>query len=215
MDTILLFASGLDISCVSLEMRLLPSLDRTYLCALRGTLRALGLEPILAWRPRGGLRTKELIESLEAAVLVGASVLRIIDDEASADDSPSEGLAGMLRSAASIAARQGVTMALENSSRRTSKDLLDLLARVGSASGGISFDTSAALEAGEDPAAAAARLGRWIKTVQASDHQSLPGVVRELRSCGFAGSLIARIDSAVPEDMIRESVVFLKGLAQA
>jgi sugar phosphate isomerase/epimerase len=110
------------------------------------------------------------------------------------------------------------------------RDLLEsleaavLLAHVGSALVAASFDTGAALLAGEDPATAAGTLGSWIRAVQATDLEmtecpgpaggerpgtpgvrafcapagqgiiDLPGVIRGLRACGYCGSLNAKID---------------------
>jgi len=172
------------------------------------------MEPVLTWRPSGSLREKDsgtrdrdLLESLEAAVLVGASVLRIVDEGGVAD-------AALFASITPVAARQGVTMALENSARWTSADLLTLLDEAGSESLGVSFDIAAALQAQEDVPAAVSGLGRWIRIVQATDRACLPVVVASLRGSGYSGSLMARIDAEAPEDMIRESVHHLKELAR-
>ena len=252
------FASDLKVSSVLLEMRFLPRLDRSYLCDLRGTLHDRRLEPVLSWKPRGGLpegsadlrsaalQSRDLLESLEAAVLVGASVLRVLVPDGGVNE-----LARALASAAPVAERQRVAIAVELPGAATSGELTALLTRCGSAAVGASFDTGAAMIAGEDPVAAAARLGGWVRTVQVQDlamTQSpdvsldgasgggltrriaagrgvpagrgvidLPGVIRQLRACGYAGSLHAKIEATSPlwrgqrdEDIIRESVGYLR-----
>ncbi|MBM3264557.1 MAG: sugar phosphate isomerase/epimerase [candidate division Zixibacteria bacterium] len=113
---------------------------------------------------------------------------------------------GVLREAARIAEAHGVTIAVENHSDATSRDLLRLLEQIGSDNVGINLDVGNVLAVCEDPFGYADRLMPYLKNIHLKDytlHPSDEGYRMARCALGkgvvdFPG-LLSRIDTHHPD----------------
>jgi sugar phosphate isomerase/epimerase len=243
-------AVELDVAGVSLESCFLESLELGYLGELKAVLDEHHLERILAWGHPDGLeagRNRDAWQALNALIprtrCLGADTMRIVASSLMFRDEPHgpqiEAIVGMLRESSRIAADQGVVLALENHIDYTSREILEILDRVGSAALRVNFDTGNALRMMEDPVEAARRLGPYTvathtKDVAACRHVrpeewyffssvpvgtgliDMPGVVRALKETGYDGILAVESDhhkdNQDEDQLVAQSVAYLRQL---
>lgn len=180
----------------------------------RRKLRELGLELACYITSndlaRLGVEERRLeVERVKAAILeakdMGSEKLRIFAGNLREGVDPhqaEEWVIEALSEIADYASSEGVILALENHGAYFSRaEVVERIVRaVNSPSLKLNFDTGNFARAGDDPVAAARRLGSWVVHVHAKDVDErgapcAPGegvidfeaVARELKSCGFNG----------------------------
>jgi len=234
-------AAELHVDGVSLETCFLPGSAPGYWQRLKDTLQANQLEAVLAWGHPDGLEggsntgaLADLVRSIFVASELGCKVMRIVGSSLRFRDQPHapqlRELAGMLREASTVAADQGVILAIENHIDFTAREILQLIEDVGSASFGVNFDTGNALRLFEDPVEEARILAPHIHATHIKDlsprkggsprqwnyWESVPagqgvvdieGVMKVLREYGYPGVLCVEVDCLRPSWEEDEAVV--------
>jgi sugar phosphate isomerase/epimerase len=234
-------AAELHVDGVSLETCFLPGSAPGYWQRLKDTLQANQLEAVLAWGHPDGLEggsntgaLADLVRSIFVASELGCKVMRIVGSSLRFRDQPHapqlRELAGMLREASTVAADQGVILAIENHIDFTAREILQLIEDVGSASFGVNFDTGNALRLFEDPVEEARILAPHIHATHVKDlsprkggsprqwnyWESVPagqgvvdidGVMKVLREYGYSGVLCVEVDCLRPSWEEDEAVV--------
>ena len=234
-------AAELHVDGVSLETCFLPGSAPGYWQRLKDTLQANQLEAVLAWGHPDGLEggsntgaLADLVRSIFVASELGCKVMRIVGSSLRFRDQPHapqlRELAGMLREASTVAADQGVILAIENHIDFTAREILQLIEDVGSASFGVNFDTGNALRLFEDPVEEARILAPHIHATHIKDlsprkggsprqwnyWESVPagqgvvdieGVMKLLREYGYPGVLCVEVDCLRPSWEEDEAVV--------
>lgn len=117
--------------------------------------RPEALDDLLAWMAR--------------APALGLPLMRIVAGGPAHLGRPVAGVVGLLRAACDAAADFGLALALENHGDLTTEGIEELLERVGDERLRVCFDTANALRAGDDVAAAAARLSAAIDVIHLKD----------------------------------------------
>ncbi len=243
-------AGELGVDDVSLESCFFESLEPGYLADLGAVLDEHRLSRVLAWGHPDGLEAgrnqqawREMNALIPKARCIGAKVMRIVASSLMFRNEPHgpqiEAVVRMLRESVKIAADQGVVLALENHIDYTSREILEILERVGSDSLKVNFDTGNTMRMMEDPVAAARRLGPYTvathtKDVAACRHVppeewyffssvpvgtgliDIPGVVRALAESGYQGVLAVESDhhkdNQDEDRLVAQSIAYLKSL---
>jgi 3-oxoisoapionate decarboxylase len=243
-------AVELGVDDVSLESCFFESLEAGYLADIGAALDAAGLGRVLAWGHPDGLEAgrsekawREMNALIPLAPRMGARVMRIVASSLMFRNEPHgpqiEAIVRMLKQSVKIAADCGVTLAVENHIDYTSREILEILQRVGSDALKVNFDTGNTLRMMEDPVAAARLLGPYTvathtKDVEACRHVrpeewyffssvpvgtgliDMPGVVRALAESGYEGSLAVESDhhkdNQDEDALVAQSIAYLKKL---
>jgi len=226
-------ARELGVDGVSLESCFMPSFDAGYLREVKALLDENGMERVYAWGHPNGLEggrnreaLKEMIESLDHAALLGASVMRVVGSSRRYVKEPHEpqlrALAGMFREAIPAAEEHGICMAVENHIDFTSDEMLWLFTEVDSPYLGMNFDTGNFLRLLDDPVKGMEKLARFVRATHVKDLKpqrgapadqwyffsstpvgdgliDIPALVRLLYEAGYQGLLAIEIDYLHPD----------------
>jgi len=221
-ETVRIGAAG-----ISLETCFMPRFDTDYLARLKGRLDDYGLERMVAWGHPDGLEggrkpeaAQEIVQHLDTAKAVGATVMRIVGSSLTFRDEPHgpqiERIAAILKIPVQRAADAGIRLAIENHIDFTADEILEILDRVGSEYLGVNFDSGNCLRMFEDPVEAARKLAKrtyathikdiqpttgsprdwtfWASAAAGSGIIDMRGVVRALHDGGYRGMLCVEID---------------------
>jgi sugar phosphate isomerase/epimerase len=179
-EDIIALAVRAGLQSVEFPLDMLPDFAPERLAALRGRLIACGLTPV-ADSDVADVATLE--RHIPAAAAVGARVLRVTVSSVLegwrsrliADwDRYIDEVIARLRAVRPLAERHGVCLAVENHQDATSADLLRIVAEVGGAHVGITFDAANAFIVAEDPLAVLAAIGPHVRNVHLSDYTVYP-----------------------------------------
>jgi sugar phosphate isomerase/epimerase len=244
---------GLGIDGVSLESCFIPQFDSAYLAGIKTHLDALGMDRVYAWGHPDGLEGgqneaayAEMVEHIAHASAIGAKVMRVVGSSLRYRFEPHgpqlEKLTRMFSSAAALAAKAGVQLALENHIDYNSSEILQLLKDVNSPNLGVNFDSGNFLRVLDDPVEAMRKLAPHVLATHIKDLRPVKGVpadawhffscvptgdgliqneelARILSQNGYQGFLAVEIDFLHPdyegrEDwVVRESIRNLKAIA--
>jgi sugar phosphate isomerase/epimerase len=163
------YVGGLDLDVLSLQTIHLPPLSPAVVEATCTAVAELGVELILAWGHRSGLREgydpdklDEALAAVRAGHDMGCAIVRVVcgDQTSWTTDSSVRAanikrLLGPLQAIAEQAEVSGLSVAVENHADRTMDDLLALVSSVGSKRLGVCFDVGNAVRVGDDPVEAA------------------------------------------------------------
>jgi sugar phosphate isomerase/epimerase len=155
------------------DARHLDSLDYGYVSELRGKAEALGLYVELG---TSGTNPDHLQNMVRAAHVLGSPVVRTFVGKprptaVSGLEKTLAAAADELSQVTPVCERYGVTLAIENHQDLTTRELLQLLARVDSPWVGVCFDTGNPLALLEDPLECARAVGPLVRTVHLKDYQ--------------------------------------------
>lgn len=246
-DTFLLRAKELGCAGVSLESCFLPELNARYLAGLRARLDHLGLERVYAWGHPEGLEAgtvaaakAEMIQHIEFAAVLGASVMRVVASGPGYRLQPHAPqlavLARWFREAVQVAEGRGVRLAVENHIDFTAAELKWLIEEVGSAYFGLTLDTANFLRILEDPVAATRLLAPHVFATHIKDARPaktiaphewcyfasvaagtglvpIPEIVQVLGDSGYRGMLAVEIDMPHPDDAGAEDRVVAESVS--
>ncbi len=247
-------AAQLKVDGVSLETCFLESLDESYLKRLRELIDKGNLEVVVAWgHPKGfeGGAKPEAMSDLRrhfaVCKVLGATIMRVVGSSLDYRNEPHgpqlEKLTKIFREAAKVAGDQGIKLADENHFDFTVDEYLELFDAVGSPSFGLCFDTGNCLRNGDEPVAAARRLGKHVFATHTKDITAqygwdpkdwmffstvpvgagiidFPALVAELEKTGYAGLYAVELDFLDPrygeEDAaVKASISYLKKLQKS
>ena len=186
-ENFMLSLEGLGIDGVSLESCFIPRFDSGYLAGIKSQLDALGMDRVYAWGHPDGLEGgqneaayAEMVEHIEHARAIGADVMRVVGSSLRFRFEPHgpqlENLTRMFSSAAAIAAKAGVKLALENHIDYNSAEILQLLQDVNSPNLGVNFDSGNFLRVLDDPVEAMRKLAPHVLATHIKDLRPVRGV---------------------------------------
>jgi sugar phosphate isomerase/epimerase len=186
-ENFMLSLEGLGIDGVSLESCFIPRFDSDYLAGIKSQLDALGMDRVYAWGHPDGLEGgqneaayAEMVEHIEYARAIGADVMRVVGSSLRFRFEPHgpqlEKLTRMFSSAAAIAAKAGVKLALENHIDYNSAEILQLLQDVNSPNLGVNFDSGNFLRVLDDPVEAMRKLAPHVLATHIKDLRPVRGV---------------------------------------
>ena len=253
METFLDRAKELGCDGVSLESCFFPEFGAGYLSKLRAKLDAFGFDRVYAWGHPDGLEAggnaaakEEMIRHIEHAAAIGAPVMRVVGSSLMFRFLPHEPqleiLAKWFREAATVAAKKGIRLAVENHIDYNADEIKWLVDEVGSEHFGVNLDTANFLRVLDDPVEATRKLAPYIYATHVKDLRPVKEVsVREwyyfssvaagtglirigeiaqvLSEAGYKGFLAFETDMPHPdyegreEAMIEESIAYLKKMA--
>jgi 3-oxoisoapionate decarboxylase len=243
-------AVELKVDGVSLESCFFERLDAKYLAGMKEVLDARKLERVLAWGHPDGLEAgrnekawRQMNALIPKARCLGADIMRIVASSLQFRYEPHapqiKAIVKMLKESVRIARDQGVVLAIENHIDYTSKEILEILERVGSDFLKVNFDTGNTMRMMENPVEAARRLGphtvaTHTKDVEACRHVApeewfffssvpvgtglidMPGVVKALQQSGYSGVLAVESDhhkdNQDEDKLVARSIAYLKKL---
>lgn len=173
-------AASLGLSGLEFPTRMLGDCSPDGLREVRRAADERGLAIVLA---AGNATADHLLEQVEAAHLLGASVLRFTVSSILCGDR--RGLTGgwpahldrcaqAIEAALPAAERHGTALAAENHQDATSEDLLALCRRFESPYLGVTLDAANPLAVMEEPLAFAERLAPYLKNVHLKDYRVHP-----------------------------------------
>ncbi len=179
-EDIVALAARAGLQSIAFPLSLLPDCDPARLAQLRDLFAESGLTPVVDTDVVDAAR---LEQAIPVAAALGASIVRALvspvlegargafayDWHAYLDT-----VIARLRAVLPVAERHAVTIAIENHQDATADDLLRILTAVGSDYLGVTFDPTNALIVADDPFAALARLGPFIRNIHLSDFIAYP-----------------------------------------
>ena len=226
-------ARSLAVDGVSLESCFFPSVEPSYLAGIRAMLDSYGLDRVYAWGHPDGLEGGtneaaygEMLNSLEYAQAIGATVMRVVGSSLRFRDQPHgpqlERLTRMFRKAVRVAEAYGIRMAVENHIDFNGREMLSLLRSVDSPFLGINFDTGNFVRLLDDPVEAMDALAPYTYASHIKDLKIQRGVaanewyffssapvgdgvvdnaklIEKLWRAGFNGILAVEIDFLHPD----------------
>ncbi len=180
MDDFLDFAKELGVDGVSLESCFFPSFDREYLADLKAKLDQYGFDRVFAWGHPDGLERgqnpdafKEMLDSVDYAVQIGADVMRVVGSSLMFRHEPHgpqlDALVKQFKEAVPIARSAGVKLAVENHIDFTSDEMVEMIEAVGSDHFGINFDTGNFLRLLDDPVKGMDKLAPYTYATHIKD----------------------------------------------
>ncbi len=232
---------------VSLQTCYLGALTTARLAELREALD--GMQPILAWGHPDGLQggtnaqaAADLLALLPVARALGCEIVRFVAGNhftfTQDVDERIRRLAPIVRQAAALAARHGLTLAVENHADFVMRDLLRLIEQVDAPNVGICLDTGNAIRVGDDPLEAARLAAPLVRMVHLKDMRvqttsigdptkwwpcaplgqgdfDLPAIIACLGAAGYRGSLLVELaplhtDWTDEDAVVGESMTYLR-----
>jgi 3-oxoisoapionate decarboxylase len=237
----------LKIDGVSLESCFIPDFSPSYLKFIKGSLDASQLDRVYAWGHPDGLEGggnekayEDMLRHIEYASQIGAKVMRVVGSSLKFRFQPHEPqlekLTRMFSSAAKIAARYDVRLAVENHIDYNSDELLKLIKDVDSPNLGINFDSGNFLRVLDDPLQAMQKLAPYVLATHIKDLKPVRGVpvnewyffscvptgegliendklVELLSAQGYEGFLAVEIDFLHPDYINQEEAVVKKSVS--
>lgn len=155
----------------------LPRLAPAEIAALANRASEVGIDVEVGTR---GIKVDHLRTYLDLAVRFDSPILRVVTD--TADHQPSEDeIVTTILALVPALEETGVTLAIENHDRFTSKTLVDLLQRIDNEYVGICLDTVNSFGALEGPGRVVETLGPWTVNLHVKDF----AITRASHQMGF------------------------------
>ncbi len=178
---------NLGIDGVSLESCFIPQFDKEYLQSIKNRLDSAGLDRVYAWGHPDGLEGgknkaayEDMIEHIDYAKEIGAEVMRVVGSSAPFRFEPHgpqiEKLIEMFSSAADIAARSNIKLAVENHIDFNSDEILEIIKGVNRPNMGVNFDSGNFLRLLDDPIKAMEKLAPYVFATHLKDMRTVKGV---------------------------------------
>jgi len=176
LDGFLQIAEELGARSIEIHNAWLVPLDENKIFALRERLDSLKIEPIISH----GIPWEPPEPAVRTAVALGARIIRtpltpVLCGDRSARSGEWPGFVRSarekLKSLAQLAAREGVTIAIENHQDFTSRELLEFCDEGGS-NVGVCFDTGNTFPVAEAPLDFARRVARRVRHVHFKDYRA-------------------------------------------
>ncbi|MGK9118389.1 sugar phosphate isomerase/epimerase family protein [Olivibacter jilunii] len=186
-ETFLAQLDEFEIDGVSLESCFIPRFNPEYLKAVKQQLDNLGLDRVYAWGHPDGLEggknlkaLDELIEHIEYAHQIGASVMRVVgsslqfrfEDHRKQLDLLTE----QFEQAVKVAKKYDIKLAVENHIDFNAEEILELVKRIDSKYFGVNFDTGNFLRVLDDPIQAMQKLAPYVYATHIKDLLPVKGV---------------------------------------
>lgn len=216
-DQFLEQAISLDIDGLSLESCFIPQFNNSYLKSVKERLDNARLDRVYAWGHPDGLEGgqneqayDDMIEHMEYAVNIGASVMRVVGSSHPFRLEPHgpqlEKLATMFSKATKIAEGHGIRLAIENHIDYNSDEILQLVKAVDSPYFGVNFDTGNFLRVLDDPIQAMEKLAPHVFATHIKDLLPVKGVpVNEWNFFSCVPTNSGLIDNAKLVQILKEN----------
>lgn len=186
-ETFMEKARDLNIDGVSLESCFIPRFDPSYLQGIGNAITAEGWDRVYAWGHPDGLEGgknesafNEMLQHIDYADWIGAKVMRVVGSSLMYRFEPHEPqlerLTRMFSDAVQIAAKKGITLAVENHIDFNSDEILQLVKAVNSPFFGVNFDTGNFLRVLDDPIQAMEKLAPYVVATHIKDLIPVKGV---------------------------------------